>query len=443
MAGSGMPAPLQAHDRRIVAGEEGILKDIWQTPEVLGAMLRAHFKAGGAGEVDFPALRAPLPPAHKLAGARPIDIMAACSQGRGANFKNKIMVIGSGSSWHAALLAEYLIEHIARIPVEVQYASEFRYRLPLLRPGDTLVIISNSGETADAVESLRSLKSSPHGGEVLTLALVNQDGSTLARESDASINVMAGEELGISSTKAFSATMLALVLLAIDLGDACGTLVGPEREVIVEKLVQLPDHVLAVLNRQSLPLCEQKTQGRALQVGECVLWDISCQNVLAPNFIFLGRGFNFPMALEGSMKVKELTYIHAEGYPAAEMKHGPIALIDQFMPVVFIAPRSDPSYDKIRSNIEEVRARSGFTIVITEDHNVAELEGLCEYVISVPQTHEYLMPLVSVIPLQLLAYMMGTLKGNSVNDPRSIRKTYEEQHEPPAKKACLAQNNGV
>lgn len=152
------------------------------------------------------------------------------------------------------------------------------------------------------------------------------------------------------------------------------------------------------------------------------LWEISCQNVLANNFLFLGRGFNFPIALEGALKCKEIAYIHAEGYPAAEMKHGPIALIDQFMPVVFIAPKSDPTYDKIKANIEEVKTRNGCVIVVTE-HDNNELEDLCEYIVKIPQTHEYLMPLVSVIPLQLLAYMMGTLRGNEIDQPRLLEKT--------------------
>jgi len=421
-----MQAPLQAFRRVPQPGSAGMLNDIWETPKVLRSMLQAHLKAEAGGSVSFPSLEKPLPATHELAGRSPFEVMAACSMGTGS-FKNKFTILGCGTSWHAALVGEYLIEHIARIPVDVQYASEFRYRQPLVRPGDVLIVVSNSGETFDAVESLRSVRRCKNGGHVLTVAFVNEADSTVGRESDAVVEAMAGTEVGVASTKVFSATVLSFVLLAVALGAACGTLAESERKVLLEKLEELPEHVQEVLDRESRPLRQtgQESPGKSLKIGECILWDMGCQNVLANNFIFLGRGFNFPIALEGAMKCKEIAYIHAEGYPAAEMKHGPIALIDQFMPVVFIAPRSDPTYEKIKANIEEVKARSGATIAITEHFNT-ELEEICEYVIHVPPTHEYLMPLVSVIPLQLLAYMMGILRGNEVDNPRGLQKQFSE-----------------
>mmetsp|Transcript_84727 Transcript_84727/g.243198 ORF Transcript_84727/g.243198 Transcript_84727/m.243198 type:complete len:385 (+) Transcript_84727:537-1691(+) len=343
----------------------------------------------------------------------------SCSSGGMASAKNRILIVGCGTSYHAALTAEYLIEQLARIPVEVQLASEFRYKQPVLKSRDVLIVISNSGETTDAVECLNRVKGHKNGKDVLTVAVVNEEDSTLARESDAFLCVMAGEEKGVTSTKAFSSTVLAFFIMAVALGEACGTLPETEITELLAKAQELPHLVQDVIERCSKPLKRDNTQ---LMVGECMLWDIGCQNVLANNFIFLGRGFNFPIALEGAMKCKEIAYIHAEGYPAAEMKHGPIALIDRFMPVVVIAPIADPTYEKIKSNIEEVKARSGSVIAITEDSN-HELDDLCEYVIRVPETHEYLMPLVMVIPLQLLAYMMGVLRGNEVDNPRGLIKT--------------------
>jgi glucosamine 6-phosphate synthetase-like amidotransferase/phosphosugar isomerase protein len=219
------------------------------------------------------------------------------------------------------------------------------------------------------------------------------------------------------------------VLLAIALGERCGTFGPDEREKLLAHVKELPNLIQKVLTKEASKLRpdddddEQPSASRAptLNIGECRLWDIGCQNVLARNFIFLGRGLNFPVALEGAMKCKELAYIHAEGYPAAEMKHGPIALIDQFMPVVVICPKSDPTYEKIKANIEEVQTRSGSVIAITEEGN-NELEQICEHVISVPPTDEYLMPLLAGVPLQLLAYMMGILRGNNVDNPAGLEK---------------------
>merc|ERR1711924_65424 len=260
------------------------------------------------------------------------------------------------------------------------------------------------------------------GCEVLTIAAVNQDGNSLATACDAVLVANAGQEEGVASTKVFSCTVLGFVLMAIAVGDACGTIDASERDKLIKNLRELPEIVQKVLDKEAKAIRPKDGQKRDLAIGDCQLWDIGCQNVLANNFIFLGRGFNFPIALEGAMKCKELAYIHAEGYPAAEMKHGPIALIDQFMPVVCICTKSDPCYEKIKSNVEEVKTRNGAVIVVTEEDN-NELEELSEFVIKVPRTHEYLTPLVTVIPLQLLAAMMGMLRANEVDNPRGLVKT--------------------
>ncbi|CAE8719507.1 unnamed protein product [Polarella glacialis] len=413
-----MQAPVQAFER---LGSAGMLCDIWDTPKVLKQLLEKHLKAGG---VEIAGLRDKLPDSHGLKGRTPLEVMAACSHGKGASCSHrKISLIGSGTSWHVSLLAEYLIEHIARIPVEVQYASEFRYRQPLLQPGDILIVVSNSGETTDAVESLRKVRRSPNGESVLIIAVVNEVESTLARESDVAINVSAGSEVGVASTKGFSAASMIFALLAAALGQETGTFVAAEQGVFLDHIKAIPDKVQTVLDRESKSLKREGTADKPLEIGECALWDIACQNALAQNVIFLGRGFNFPIALEGAMKCKELAYIHAEGYPAAEMKHGPIALIDQFMPVVVICPKADTGYEKIKANIEEVKARSGAVIAITEETNTELQAPLCEHVIYVPETHEYLMPLLCVIPLQLLGYMMGVLRGNEVDNPRGLIKS--------------------
>jgi len=440
---------------------------------VMRSLLETCIKeTDGVSHVEIPSLRTPLPSGHKLSGRTPLEVMAACAQSPDGSFDHKFTIVGCGSSHHAALLAEYLIETIARIPVVVQYGSEFRYAQPLFNTGDVLVVVSNSGETYDSLASLRNVKSSGDGEGLVKLAVVNEAKSSIAQECDACICTDAGKEVGIASTKVFSCTVLSFVLLAIDLGEAAGTLAEAEKNELLQKLKELPDLVQQVLDREARPLfhgsespaqngseSSGSTNGRAinstmpgspdgkasavafkpparaapqavpmgrlrgsLSMGDCELWDIGCQNVLAGNFIFLGRGFNFPIALEGAMKCKEIAYIHAEGYPAAEMKHGPIALIDQFMPVVAIAPRSDPCYEKIKANIEEVRTRNGAVIAITEEGET-ELEEICEHVIKVPPTHDYLMPLIAVLPLQLLAYMMGTLRGNKVDNPRGLEKT--------------------
>ncbi|CAJ1457233.1 unnamed protein product [Effrenium voratum] len=419
MAAGQIKAPVQAFNR---VGTETMLTDIWETPDVLRKLLQAHLKGSS---VEIPGLRAALPAGHGLAGQTPLELMAKASQARMAEaFSNRILVIGSGTSWHAALLSEYLIEYMARIPVEAHYASEFRYRQPTLRAGDVVFVVSMSGETTDAVESLREVRKGPQGNKLLTAAVVNNPSSTLAKECDFVIDVQAGPEIGVAATKSFSATGFMFELLSLALARECGTMGEAEMSEFVRRLQELPDSMQEVLEKEAKPVTETSND-RPIGIGECPLWDIGCQNVLAQNFIFLGRGFNFPVALEGAMKCKELAYIHAEGYPAAEMKHGPIALIDEFMPVVVVCPRADATYEKIKANIEEVKARNGATIAITEKYN-DELEQLCEYVIGVPETHEYLMPLLAVLPLQLLAYIMGVLRGNAVDRPRGLVKTVSE-----------------
>jgi len=280
-------------------------------------------------------------------------------------------------------------------------------------------LVSNSGETEETVDCLRMLKKCEEAKGVLIVGVVNEVDSTVAQEVDVHLCSMAEREAGVACTKVFSATAALFVLLAMALGENLKVL-SKDDYAILDRLRELPDLIQTVIERESRVLYSDASTN-PLEIGACKLWDIGCQNVLANNFIYLGRGFNFPIALEGAMKCKEIAYIHAEGYPAAEMKHGPIALIDQFMPVVVIAPRADPTYEKIKANIEEVNARSGATIAITEDNN-HELDEICEYVIHVPETHEYLFPLVALIPLQLLSCMMGVLRGNEVDKPRGLQK---------------------
>eukprot|EP00928_Gymnodinium_smaydae_P077909 TRINITY_DN6143_c0_g5_i1.p1 TRINITY_DN6143_c0_g5~~TRINITY_DN6143_c0_g5_i1.p1 ORF type:complete len:447 (-),score=103.78 TRINITY_DN6143_c0_g5_i1:265-1578(-) len=415
--------PIRAFGRAPCRGSLGMLQDIWETPRVLESILEKHLAASN-DRVLLPSLEKPLTQPQGLEGKTALEVMGKCSTSAGGNFANKFVIVGCGTSFNAALLAEYLIETIARIPVEVQYASEFRYRTPVMRKGDVFVIISNSGETFDSIECMKAIRNSENGSEILVMSVVNNLDSTLGREADAVFHAPAGSEIGVAATKAFSATALGLVLLALSLGKACKTIEGSEWDMLISKLRELPKQVEAVLEKESSSLHRNLSTRPA--IGECALWDMSCQNALAQNFIFLGRGFNFPIALEGAMKCKEVAYIHAEGYPAAEMKHGPIALIDQFMPVVFIAPRSDPTFEKIKANVEEVKTRHGSIIVITDDTS-GELEALCEHLIQVPQTHEYLMPLISVIPLQLLAYMMGLLRGNEIDNPRGLEKSVSKE----------------
>lgn len=406
----GMPFPFQLETQtkgHVVDEDAKMFNDICTTPESLRAVLQKYLT--DSKTLYFPTLTTPLLSGH-FAGKSPLDVLTACRQGEDGSFGNRIVMVGGGTSLNASLTAEYLIEQIARVPVEVHYASEYCHKKPIFREGDVLVLVTSSGETEDVIRSLRKARASTFGSKILTLAVVNDAESTIARECDAHIDVQGGHEYGVTSTKVFSATILTLALFAIALGEACGALEMQERDELLETALKLPDLVSKVISNE-------------LQQGQCRLWDVACHNVLSQNFIFLGRGFNFPIALEGATKCKEVAYIHAEGYPAAEMKHGPIALIDQFMPVVVICPPSDPCYQKIISNLQEVKTRSGCIIAVTEEGN-DELVRDCgaENVIAVPPTHEYFTPILNAIPLQLLACMMGMLRGNNVTMPRGLTK---------------------
>lgn len=312
---------------------------------------------------------------------------------------DRIIIAACGTSWHAGLVGEYLIETYARTPVEVEYASEFRYRNPILRDGDVVLVISQSGETADTLAAVRTAQEQG----VTCLGICNVVGSTIARETDAGVYLHAGPEIGVASTKAFTAQVTVLSMIALKLSEG-RTLSGDEFGGHIRALAQVPDQVRHVLEESNEELRSMAQVYR-----------------YASNFLYLGRGYNFPVALEGALKLKEISYIHAEGYPAAEMKHGPIALIDQFMPVVFIAMK-DSTYDKVLSNIEEVAAREGSVIAITDEGN-GELNELCEYVLQVPKTEEFLSPLVTVIPLQLLSYHIAVMRGCHVDQPRNLAKS--------------------
>ena len=312
---------------------------------------------------------------------------------------DRIIVAACGTSWHAGLVGEYLIESFARIPVEVEYASEFRYRDPILREGDVVLVISQSGETADTLAAVREAQSQG----VPCLGVCNVVGSTIARETDAGVYLHAGPEIGVASTKAFTAQVTVLSMIALKLAKG-RTLSAAELAGNIRALAEVPGKVRRVLETSNEDLRDMAQVYR-----------------YASNFLYLGRGYNFPVALEGALKLKEISYIHAEGYPAAEMKHGPIALIDRFMPVVFIAMK-DSTYDKVLSNIEEVAARDGSVIAITDEKD-EELDQLCEYVLEIPETEEFLSPLLTVIPLQLLSYHIAVMRGCHVDQPRNLAKS--------------------
>jgi glucosamine--fructose-6-phosphate aminotransferase (isomerizing) len=311
---------------------------------------------------------------------------------------NRFIFLACGTSWHAGLVAEYLIEEYARIPVEVEYASEFRYRNPVIGPGDVAIAISQSGETADTLAAIKLAKE--RGATVL--GICNVVGSSIPRSTDGGTYLHAGPEIGVASTKAFTGQVSVLTLMAIYLGQLKGTLT-PEARDVVKALYQIPEKVEAIL----------KLNDQIIEIAR-TFKDAS-------NVLYLGRGFNFPVALEGALKLKEISYIHAEGYPAAEMKHGPIALIDENMPVVFIAP-TDGTHEKIVSNIQEVRARKGRIIaIVTEgDHTIRDM---AEFVIEIPKTVDALTPLLTVIPLQLLSYHIAVMRGCNVDQPRNLAKS--------------------
>ncbi len=311
---------------------------------------------------------------------------------------DNIVITACGTSWHSALIGKLMIEELCRIPVAVEYASEFRYRNPIVRPNSLCIVISQSGETADTLAAMREAKR--RGAR--TMGLVNVVGSTIARESDGGIYLHAGPEIGVASTKAFTSQVVALVLFTLKMARLRDMSVEKGRE-IAQALAALPRQIQSILDRAH------------------ELEEIAEEFKRASNFLYLGRGYNFPAALEGALKLKEISYIHAEGYPAAEMKHGPIALIDEMMPVVFIAPH-DAVFEKIVSNIQEVKARKGKIICITTREEEA-LEGLIDYEFRVPETIDLLTPVLVSVPLQLLAYYIAVKRGCNVDQPRNLAKS--------------------
>lgn len=353
-----------------------MLKEIHEQPETIENSMRGRLleeegmvKLGGLGEVADKIIRAP-----RL-------IFAAC-----------------GTSWHAALIGEYMLEQYARIPVEVEYASEFRYRNPILTKDDVVILISQSGETADTLAALREAKAL--GATVI--GICNVVGSSVARESDGGVYIHAGPEIGVASTKAFTSQLTVLALLTILIARSKG--MPREKGIeLVKELKQLPGKVQTILS-----------DSKKIEYIAQEFKDIK-------NFLYLGRGYNFPTALEGALKLKEISYIHAEGYPAAEMKHGPIALIDENMPVVFIAPQ-DRTYEKIMSNIQEVKARDGKVIAIVNKEEDG-IRNLADYKIYIPQTLDLFSPILSVVPLQLMAYYIAVSRGCNVDQPRNLAKS--------------------
>ena len=311
----------------------------------------------------------------------------------------RLILIGCGTSWHAGLVAEYLFEDFARLPVEVEYASEFRYRNPVLFSDDLVMAISQSGETADTLAAMDLAKRK----SATVFGVCNVVGSSIPRLSDAGAYTHAGPEIGVASTKAFTSQVTVLTLLALGIAKARKTMSDKEISKVMSALEEIPEKIekALLLNDEIVKLAETYKDSR--------------------NFLYLGRGYNFPVALEGALKLKEISYIHAEGYPAAEMKHGPIALIDADMPVVVIATNSE-HYEKVVSNIQEVKARKGKVIAVVSEGNTG-LDKLVDHVIQVPETMEALSPLVNTIPLQLLSYHIAVMRGCNVDQPRNLAKS--------------------
>ena len=357
--------------------EHFMLKEIFEQPKSIADCLRGRLDAASGRLV--------------LGGLR--DYMN--------KFQNaeRIIITACGTSWHAGLVAEYLFEEFARVPVEVEYASEFRYRNPVLSEKDFVIAISQSGETADTLAAIELAKSK--GATIF--GVCNVVGSSIPRATHAGSYTHAGPEIGVASTKAFTAQISVLAMMAMKLGYQRGTL--PESRYI---------HLLHEL--AAIPAKVEK----ALQSNEKIK-AIAAEYKDVTNALYLGRGYNFPVALEGALKLKEISYIHAEGYPAAEMKHGPIALIDEAMPVVFIATQ-DSSYEKLVSNIQEVKARKGKVIAVVTEGD-ASVRALADHVIEIPETHEAFTPLVAVVPLQLLSYHIAVMRGCNVDQPRNLAKS--------------------
>lgn len=312
---------------------------------------------------------------------------------------NRIIIVACGTSWHSGLIGEYLIEDLARIPVEVEYASEFRYRNPILSENDIVIALSQSGETADTLAALELAKSKG----ALIYGIVNSVGSSIARLTHAGSYIHAGPEIGVASTKAFTGQVTLLTLIALSMAHKLSTISNTRFHELMNALERIPDLVKQILEEND------RIKYIASEIQDC------------PNALYLGRGYNFPVALEGALKLKEISYLHAEGYPAAEMKHGPIALIDENMPVIVMATNKS-AYEKIVSNVQEVVARKGRVIAIVNKGDT-EIRAIADHVIEIPDTEEPLTPLLSVIPLQLLSYHVAVLRGCNVDQPRNLAKS--------------------
>jgi glutamine---fructose-6-phosphate transaminase (isomerizing) len=357
--------------------EHFMLKEIYEQPRSIWDSMRGRIDAknvrlrlGGLGEYE-----------NKFINAK------------------RVIIVGCGTSWHAGLVGEYLIEDLARIPVEVEYASEFRYRNPIINEEDVVIAISQSGETADTLAAIELAKSK--GATIF--GVCNVVGSSIPRSTHAGSYTHAGPEIGVASTKAFTAQVTVLTLLALQIAKLRGTITQSRFHGLLNELESIPKKVETALESNELikTLAEKFKDSR--------------------NFLYLGRGYGFPVALEGALKLKEISYIHAEGYPAAEMKHGPIALIDAEMPVVVIATKNS-SYEKVVSNIQEVKARKGIIIAVVTEGDT-EVKKIADHVIEIPETDELLVPLVAVVPLQLLSYHIAVLRGANVDQPRNLAKS--------------------
>ena len=312
---------------------------------------------------------------------------------------DRIIMVACGTSWHAGLVAEYIFEELCRIPVEVEYASEFRYRNPIIHAGDVIFAISQSGETADTLVAIERAKEQG----ALIFGILNVVGSSIARVSHGGAYTHAGPEIGVASTKAFTGQLTVLTMIALHLAREKGTISNERYRTLLGELQSIPDKVSKIL------------------AGADAISATAAKYADARDFLYLGRGYNFPVALEGALKLKEITYIHAEGYPAAEMKHGPIALVDETLPVVFIATR-DPYHEKIVSNIQEIKARKGRVLAVVSEGD-RSLEGLADDIMEVPEADEIVAPILNVIPMQLLAYYIGVAKGLDVDKPRNLAKS--------------------
>lgn len=357
--------------------EHFMLKEIYQQPDTVADCMRGRINI----EESWVHLRGVSEYEEKFTNAK------------------RIIIVSCGTSWHAGLIGEYLFEDLARLPVEVEYASEFRYRNPVITPDDIVLAISQSGETADTMAALELSRER----WALTYGIVNVVGSSIARATHAGSYIHAGPEIGVASTKAFTGQVTLLTLMALKLAKSRGTISKSRFNELIQELERIPDKIRQVLDKN------EQIKYIASEIKD------------ANNAIYLGRGYNFPVALEGALKLKEISYIHAEGYPAAEMKHGPIALIDDKMPVVVIATNTH-AYDKIVSNVQEVKARNGLVISIVREGDT-EIARMSDYFIEIPATEDPLAPLLSVIPLQLLSYHIACMRGCNVDQPRNLAKS--------------------